>query len=93
MLDIFDWNAVGGSLLLDARAATAFRGAASATLAIGLNNVAENQSVYVKVDPNSFTATFGSVTFPAGTSFPTNADIVVRVTKVAGALYGEFLNP
>ena len=93
MLEIFDFNSVGGSLIVDARAAVTFRGIASANLAIGFSNVAENLSLYVKVDPNSFTVTFGSVTFPTGTTFPTNADIVVRVTKVSGALYGEFLNP
>lgn len=93
MIDIFDFNAIAGSLTLDARVAVTFRGALSGNLAIGFSNVAENQETYVKVAPNGFAITFGSVTFPTGTTFSTSSDSVVRVTKVSGALYGELLNP
>lgn len=93
MIDIFNFGTVAGGLELDARTAGTFKGVLSGNLSIALNNTVEGASTLLYVDPNSFTPSFTSVTFPTGTTFSTSAVSVVRVTRVNSLLYGELLNP
>ncbi len=93
MIDSYDFNSVAGSLSLDARIAPVFRGALSGNLQVGFSNHVEGQSLLLFLNPNGFAISFGGVSFPSGTTFPTGSDSVVRVTRIAGSLYGEVISP
>ncbi len=94
MLDSYNLGSIGGNITPDARAAITFYGSLSDDLIVSApSNQSEGQQTYLKLSPNGFLITISGVSFPSGTTFPTATDLVVRITKVGGAQYGELLLP